>query len=134
MKFKLQHVIALAVIAIAAWFVIEATTQPGVSGLAGEPEELAFVRNENNTGPVKRVYAVAIEDSLWQEMQKYGSYMPHNKYGNTQVFFFLKGEPAPKNLTLENPVESHLQQYCLARYEKDAMGNEHFTKYPFSAD
>lgn len=134
MKFKLQHFIALAVIGMAVWFVVEATSQPGVHDLQGNPEELAFVRNENNTGPVKRVYVVAIEDTLWQEMQKYGSYMPHNKYGNTQVYFFLKSQPTPTDLVLENPIETQFQQYCLARYEKDAMGNEHFTRYPFSAD
>ncbi|MDF9800886.1 hypothetical protein OKW21_006149 [Catalinimonas alkaloidigena] len=134
MKFKIQHIIAMVVAVMAAWFVWEASTQPGVSDLAGEPVEIAFVRNENNTGPVKRVYVVAIEDTLWQEMQRYGSYMPHNKYGNTQVYFFLKAQPAPTALTLESPIETQFQQYCMGRYEKDAMGNESFTKYPFSAN
>lgn len=134
MKIKIQHVLGVMVIGLVIWFVLEATTQPGVGDLAGHPQEVAFVRNENNTGPVKRIYAVTIEDTLWQEMQTYGSYMPHNKYGNTQVYFFMKDEPSPNTLTLENPIEKQFQPNCLARYEKDAMGNEHFTRYPFTAN
>ncbi|WPP53570.1 hypothetical protein [Catalinimonas niigatensis] len=134
MKIKIQHILGIMVVGLVIWFVLEATTQPGVGDLAGDPQEVAFVRNENNTGPVKRIYAVTIEDTLWQQMQKYGNYMPHNKYGSTQVYFFMKGEAVPKTLTLENPIEEPFQQHCLARYEKDAMGNEHFTRYPFTAN
>ncbi len=134
MKFKIQHIIALLVIGLAAWFVVDATTQPGVQDLEGNPVEVAFVRNENNTGPIKRIYAVQMDDTLWQEMQKYGSYMPHNKYGNTQVYFFLKSRDMPQTLTLENPIQEQFRPYCLARFEKDAMGNENFTKHPFMAD
>lgn len=114
------------------WFVLEATTQPGVGDLAGDPQEVAFVRNENNTGPIKRIYAVTIEDTLWQQMQKYGNYMPHNKYGNTQVYFFLKNAPVPETLHLDSLFDTSYKPHTLAKYEKDAMGKEHFTRFPFN--
>lgn len=132
MKLNKTYFFGLIVLALVVWFVMEATTQPGVESLAGSPEEVAFVRNENNTGPVKRVYIVSIADTLWNVMEKYGSYMPHNKYGNTQVYFFPKGRELPENITLENPVPEEYQTYCLGRFEKNAMGSESFVRYPFS--
>jgi hypothetical protein len=134
MKFKMQYIWGGVVLALVVWFVLEATTQPGIDDLEGDPEEIAFVRNENNTGPVRRVYAVSIADTLWQEMQKYGSYMPHNKYGSTQVYFFLKDDPAPENLHLDSLFDSRYKSYVLAKYEKNAMGTESFARFPFSED
>ena len=106
-------------------------TQPGVQDLEGDFKRVAFYRNENNTGPVERVYAVTVADTLWGEMEKYGAYMPHNKYGNTRVDFFLEGTPVPSTLSPgpEN-LEKEFQEYVLARYEKDAMGRVSFIKSP----
>jgi len=132
MKIKKTYFFGIIVLALVVWFVLEATTQPGVEDLAGNPEEVAFVRNENNTGPVKRVYIVSIADTLWDVMETYGSYMPHNKYGNTQVYFFPKGQPLPQDISLDEPVSSTYQNSCLGRYEKNAMGSESFVSYPFS--
>lgn len=132
MKFNKTYFFGLIVLALVTWFVMEATTQPGIEGLTGEPTEVAFVRNENNTGPVKRVYIVSIADTLWDTMEQYGSYMPHNKYGNTQVYFFSKDKDAPDEITLENPVPEAYQPDCLGRYEKNAMGSESFVSYPFA--
>jgi len=132
MKIKKTYFFGLIVLALVVWFVLEATNQPGISELPGEPAELAFVRNENNTGPVKRVYVVGITDTLWNTMEAYGNYMPHNKYGNTRVYFFLKGQPFPENPDLDDPVSADLQPFCLGRYEKNAMGSESFVRYPFA--
>ena len=131
MKFKVQHVLGAVVLALVIWFVLEGLTQHGVDDLEGSPREIAFVRNENNTGPVRRVYAVSMADTLWQEMQKYGTYMPHNKYGNTQVYFFLKDDPAPDNLHLDSLFDEQYKPYVLAKYEKNAMGTESFVRFPF---
>lgn len=132
MKIKKTYFFGLIVLALVVWFVLEATNQPGVEDLAGEPEEVAFIRNENNTGPVKRVYIVSIADSLWNVMEAYGSYMPHNKYGNTQVYFFLKSQPHPEKLSLQTAITEEYQPFCLARFEKNAMGSESFVRYPFA--
>jgi hypothetical protein len=106
--------------------------QPGVQDLKGNFTEVAFYRNENNTGPVIRIYAVAVEDTLWEEMKKYGNYMPHTKYGNTKVYFFAKGKSAPsKVFPGEENFEKDYQPFCLALYEKDAMSGVSFQKNPF---
>lgn len=121
----------MVVLALVVWFTLEATTQPGIDNLGGSPKEIAFVRNENNTGPIQRIYAVSIEDTLWQEMQQYGSYMPHTKYGSTQVYFFLKDTPAPEHLHLDSLFDDSYRSYCIAKYEKNAMGTELFARFPF---
>lgn len=129
---KKRYFFAPLVFILMIWFVREATTQPGVTELSGEPQEIAYTRNENNTGPVKRVYVVSFADTLWQEMEKYGRYMPHNKYGNTQVYFFRADQPYPQTVSLDDPIAKNYRPYCLARFEKDAMGAERFVRYPFT--
>lgn len=110
-------------------------SQPTVDDLEGDFTESAHYRNENNTGPIVRLYAVSIADTLWQEMENYGNMMPHTKYGNTKVYFFSKGMDAPSEISPVSPYfEAHYQQYCLAKYEKSAMGEVSFRKYPFSND
>lgn len=107
-------------------------SQPGVQDLEGDFKRVAFFKNENNTGPVERIYAVTITDTLWGEMEKYGAYMPHTKYGNTKVYFFLEKDPAPELLMPgQENFEQRFREYCLARYEKDAMGQVAFVKDPF---
>jgi hypothetical protein len=128
----MKKIIASIVAVLLIWFIWDAVSQPGVQDLSGNFEEEAFYRNENNTGPIIRIYAVSAEDTLWHEMRQYGNYMPHNKYGNTKVFFFLKGKAVPGKIYpgAEN-FNKELKEYCLAVYEKDAMGNVTFRRQPF---
>jgi len=131
-KSRRKYLIGIVVALFIIWFIADAVNEPSVQDLKGNLEEVAFYRNENNTGPIIRIYAVTLTDTLWQEMEQYGKFMPHTKYGNTKVYFFLSERPFPKTVNpgAENfPAE--LQKYCLARYEKDAMGNVSFRKYPF---
>jgi hypothetical protein len=120
------------VAALLIWFMVDALSQPGVKDLKGDFREMAFYRNENNTGPIVRIYSVTVADTLWGEMEQYGNYMPHTKYGNTKVYFFRQGSPAPEQIYpgKEN-FSGEMNKYCLAMYEKDAMGNIIFRKYPF---
>jgi hypothetical protein len=129
---KLRNGILLLLLALLAYIVYDATMQPGTGDLAGDFEEVAIYRNENNTGPVTRIYAVTLADSLWEEMRQYGNYMPHTKYGSTKVYFFLKGRPAPKKVYpgRENFDEVY-NPHCLALYEKDAMSSITLRKAPF---
>lgn len=114
------------------WFIADAVNQPGVQDLTGDFKEVAFYRNENNTGPITRIYAVTVTDTLWQQMQQYGNYMPHTKYGNTKVYFFFKDKPVPAQLYPgKTNFDAHLKRHCLAQYEKGTMGNISFRKYPF---
>jgi hypothetical protein len=130
---KLFYGLMIAVAALVIWIMVDSLSQPGVSELKGEYTEKAFYRNENNTGPIVRIYAVHVADSLWEEMEKYGNYMPHTKYGNTKVFFFSEIENTPNELSPESPYfDPSLEVFCTAMYEKTAMGQVRFVKYPFN--
>jgi hypothetical protein len=129
---KLFYGLGIIVFAIVVWIMVDSLSHPGVSDLEGEFTEVANFRNENNTGPIIRIYAVHTPDSLWDEMEKYGNYMPHTKYGNTKVFFFSKLENTPKEVFPGQPYfERGFEQHCIALYEKTAMGQVTFAKYPF---
>lgn len=125
MKYFLTSILAVLII----WFIWDAISQPGIRNLKGNFQEEAFYRNENNTGPIIRIYTVSVEDTLWHEMRQFGNYMPHNKYGNTKVYFFLKGKPIPSEIYPgEENFNKRFKEYCLAVYEKDAMSNINFKK------
>ncbi|PRY16470.1 hypothetical protein CLV24_101316 [Pontibacter ummariensis] len=129
---KLKHLLIALSIALVAWFIYDTFSLPSVDDLDGNFKEVAMYRNENNTGPITRVYAVTVEDTLWQQMQAYGDYMPHTKYGNTKVFFFLKSGPAPTQVYPgETNYEAEFQDYTVAKYEKDAMGQVSFVRFPY---
>ena len=114
------------------WFIADAMNQPGVQDLKGEFQEVALYRNENNTGPIIRIYAVTVADTSWQEMEQYGNFMPHTKYGNTTVYFFPQGSPAPNQLRAgQENFNPELNPHCLAKYHKDVMGNVSFKRFPF---
>jgi hypothetical protein len=107
-------------------------TQPGPADLKGNFKEVAFIRNEQNTGPVIRVYAVVVSDTLWKEMIDYGNFMPYNKYGNTTVYFFLNKNPYPKQLIIgSNNFDSKFNNYCIGVYQKDVMSQVSLKKLPF---
>lgn len=126
------YALILVVAALMVWIISDTVTQPGISDLEGEFEELAFYRNENNTGPIVRIYAVYASDTLWDQMRAYGEFMPHTKYGNTKVYFFSSKENAPKTLRSDEPnFDEGYNTYCTGFYEKSAMGQERFVKYPF---
>ena len=125
-----KYLLFLMAAALVAWFTIDAFTQPGVQDLQGGFEEVAVYRNENNTGPVVRIYAVTVAEPEVAEMEQYGNYMPHTKYGNTKVYFFRKGQPVPTELSPgEENFPVRFQASLLARYEKDAMGQVTFRKF-----
>lgn len=114
------------------YIIFDSTSQPNVNDLKGNFKEVAVYRNENNTGPIVRVYAVTVRDSLWGEMEKYGELMPYTKYGSTTVYFFQEGKPVPKKLVAgENDFDISIKQNCLAQYNKDANGQVSFVKNPF---
>jgi hypothetical protein len=128
----LFYAIILVISLLVFWIVSDTLTQPGVGDLNGEFIEMAKYRNENNTGPVIRVFAVLASDTLWNEMKAYGDFMPHTKYGNTKVYFFLDKENTPERLNSTEPYfDSRFQNNCVAQFERTAMGETRFKKYPF---
>lgn len=129
---KLFYGLGFVVAALVIWIMVVSLSQPGVGELKGEFTEVSFYRNENNTGPIVRIYAVHSPDSLWDEMEKYGNFMPHTKYGNTKVYFFSQMDMTPKDLSPDSPhFNSSAVAYCIGMYEKTAMGQVSFVKYPF---
>lgn len=129
---KLFYFIGGLVVGLVIYITVDTLIQPGVGDLEGDFEEISFYRNENNTGPVIRVYAVVISDTLWAEMKQYGDFMPHTKYGNTKVFFFMDKTNTPQKVQGSEPYfNQNLQPFCIAKYEKSAMGETKFFKYPF---
>jgi hypothetical protein len=129
---KTKYVFGLGSGALLIWFIADTFSQPSPQDLPGDFQEVAMVRNENNTGPVVRIYAVTVGDtSRWQEIQQYGALMPYTKYGSTKVFFFAKSGSSPTRLQLKPPhFTSELNRYCLASYEKDVMSKVTFLKHP----
>ncbi|KPQ14641.1 MAG: hypothetical protein HLUCCX10_10320 [Algoriphagus marincola HL-49] len=120
--------ISLAVTALLIYIMMESFSQPGMERFKGKYEEIDFYRNENNTGPVLRIYAVRVLDTDPSWMKEFGEAQPHTKYGKTKVFFF-KDIPS-ESLTL-TPKEPHFpkewEKYLLASYEKSILGESRFT-------
>jgi hypothetical protein len=128
----LYYSLLLAVFLVLWWIIGDTISQPGIGDLEGSYVEMAMFRNENNTGPVVRIFAVHAADTLWEEMRAYGDFMPHTKYGNTKVFFFLEDLKESIHVFPNQPyVSSELAYLCVAKYEKTAMGEVNFVKYPY---
>ena len=93
----------------------------------GKYEELGTYRNENNTGPIVRLYAVKVLDNSNEWMEEYGNSLPHNKYGRTMVFFFEDEIDQDIPLSPKEPYYSEvLKSYLVASYEKTPMGEVRF--------
>lgn len=128
-KFKL--ILAGVALISVLFFVYDSLTQPGINDLTGGYKELAVYRNENNTGPVVRIYAVSVKDVNPVEMQQYGEFMPYTKYGTTTVYFF-KGDTLPDRVYPgESNFDKKFEEYCIAAYKKDASGIVTFEPLPF---
>lgn len=131
-KNRLRNGIILGILSLLGYILYDSFSQPSTGDLSGEFKEVAFYRNENNTGPVNRIYAVTLKDTLWQQIQTYGELMPHTKYGTTKVYYFLQGKPAPTHVSAgKDNFEDIFKPYCLAVFEKDALSRISFKKYPF---
>lgn len=131
---KQRYLIIVVTLAIFGYILWDSLSQPGTKDLKGDFTQVAFYRNEQNTGPIIRIYAVTVADTLWQEMKHFGDYMPYNKYGNTTVYFFLKGQPFPVRLHPDDGnFEAQYQKHCIAKYEKNSMSQTFLIKQPFKS-
>ncbi|KQM77276.1 hypothetical protein ASE74_18715 [Pedobacter sp. Leaf216] len=131
-KNSLTYIILAAVVILTFFIVKDTLNQKGVEDMKAGFTEIAKYRNANNTGPVQRIYIVTVKDSVWKEMEDYGNLMPHTKYGNTKVYFFMEHTNVPK--TLEPGEVNFDPQYnksCMALFEKSAMSQVAFNKHPF---
>ena len=130
-KYK-AYILLLSVLIIIA-IIWNAITEPGIKDLKSNFKEAAFIRNEQNTGPVIRIYAVSLNSEDWKEMEQYGNYMPHTKYGTTRIYFFLNNSEIPEELNFgEVNIPERYKKNCIAIYEKDGMSQTSIRKYPFN--
>lgn len=128
---KPKYLALVAIALLASWFVYDSLSQPTGQDLPGNFQEVASYRNENNTGPITRVAAVTVADTLWSEMRQYGDLAPYTKYGKTTIYFFQQGQPVPQAVQPgEVNFSPEFNKSCLAKYEKGAMSNVSFEKYP----
>jgi hypothetical protein len=127
--FKAKYLLLVIVLAGLIWMLKDSFNQPGVSDLEGNFKEISFYRNENNTGPVMRIYTVSVSDTFYKEMVSYGNLMPHTKYGTTTVYFFKAGLPIPTALKADNPhFDKAFAAHCIGVYEKNGMSQVSFSK------
>lgn len=104
--------------------------ESGLSDLETQFTEQAFVRNENNTGPVQRRYIVTVSDTVWSELERYGRLMPYTKLGSTEVFFFKAGSNHPTELNLKGePFPKTYEAGLVAIYSKNTMARVNFKKF-----
>lgn len=125
--------IILAIIAVIVFFILFSLfTSENVNSIEGGFTELAFERNENNTGPIQRVYAYSVADTLWGQMQLHVDLLPHSKYGTTQVYYFLASNipEVGVKLSLEGLSED-AKRYCIAQAKKDGQARIKLAKFPF---
>lgn len=123
MKQKRFILLAVAVTAVLYLIIRAFLNQPDASELKGKFKEVAFVRNEQNTGPVIRIYGATVEKMEDAQFQAYGDLMPHTKYGTTTVYFFKNGEPVPNKLNIDTPNYDTTRYRPVAKYVKNPIGN-----------
>ena len=128
----LAYIIAAAVLILVFLMVRDTLSQPGIDDMKAGFKEVAKFRNDNNTGPVQRIYVVTVKDSIWKELEDYGNLMPHTKYGNTKVYYFLEGSKVPENVQPGDVnFDPSFNKSCIALFEKSAMSQVAFNKHPF---
>ncbi|MCF2498327.1 hypothetical protein [Dyadobacter chenhuakuii] len=127
-----KYIFLILIIAVIGYIIYDSTSQPTVDDLKGNFKEVATFRNENNQGPIIRIYAASVEGPVFDEMQKYGDMMPYTKYGTTTVYFFDASKPFPKTLAATDPgFDPQYNDNCYAVYTKDQNGAVSFRKSPF---
>ena len=129
---KINIFLTLLSIGLLIWMLKGTFFQPGPGDLKSGFTDIAYYRNENNTGPVQYVFSVTVKDTVWTEMETFGNYKPHHKGGSTKVYYFLEGSPSPKELMPgKTNFNNSFNSSCIAMYEKTPVGNVIVTKYPF---
>ena len=107
----------------------ESLTQPGLERFEGKFEELSSFRNENNTGPILRIFVVKANTNDEDLMREYGNSMPHTKYGKTFVFFVSNEIKEEIIISQEEPfISKNLQPFVLNTYVKMPMGEARLTQ------
>ncbi len=128
----MKKYIIIGAIILIALMIYSMFAEENIHDLKGDFKEVAFTRNENNTGPVVRIYAFTVADTLWSTMKEHTNLLPHTKYGTTEAYYFLNSDIAPESVNLKHPkIAFEFESYCIAKTVKDGMGNVKIFPYPF---
>lgn len=96
--------------------------------IRGNFTETAFYRNENNSGPVIRLYAVKVDSPLVADFEAYGNSMPHTEHGTTRIFFFDSKQGAPEKLSKGSPHYDTTRYRAIWVFQKNAVGKTEGSK------
>ncbi len=125
-----KTILISAVIILIGIMIYNSLSQPGIKDLNTDFKEISFVRNEQNDGPILRAYVVTVDSINFADFKTYGDFMPHNKYGNTKVYFFAQEKSFPTSVSLIKPFfTEQFEKLCLAVYEKNGMGEVVVNKF-----
>ena len=117
--------LGITVFIILGVIVKESFSEQGIAAYQDQFEEVGYYRNENNTGPVLRIYAyrTLVEDP--EVLKSFADLLPHTKYGRTLVFFVAESWKDPVVLSSESPYFPELlSSHLFAKYEKTPMGEQ----------
>ena len=129
---KINKIAVLISIALLIGIIYITFNQPGDERFSTKFKEISLLRNENNTGPINRIYAVYVQDYDWNDIEAYAAAKPYTKYGSTKVYFFTEDYSDRSFLTWQSPnVPISRQEACIALYHKENNGRVTFRKYPF---
>ena len=103
----------------------ESFSEQGIAAYQDQFEEIGYYRNENNTGPVLRIYAYQTQVEDPEVLKSFADLLPHTKYGRTLVFFVHESVKAPVVLFPESPYfPASMIPSIFAKYEKTPMGEQ----------
>ena len=118
-------ILGITVFIILAMIVKESFSEQGIAAYQDQFEEVGYFRNENNTGPVLRIYAYQTQVEDPEVLKSFADLLPHTKYGRTLVFFVHESVKAPVVLSPESPhFPASLSPSIFAKYEKTPMGEQ----------
>ncbi len=117
--------LGIAVVLVLGLILTESFSEQGIAAYQDQFEEVGFFRNENNTGPVVRIYAFRTQVADPEVLKTFANLLPHTKYGRTLVFFVHESVKAPVVLSPESPhFPASLIPSIFAKYEKTPMGEQ----------
>lgn len=123
----IYYLIGVIILFVLYQIINSSVSQPGLERFEGKYEEIGFYRNENNTGPVLRIFAVRALDTNEDWMREFADAQPHTKYGKTLVFFFSEKLTQEIKLSPTEPYfSSEFREFLLAEFEKTPMGESRF--------
>lgn len=105
----------------------ESFSEQGIAAYQDQYEKIGYFRNENNTGPVLRIYVFRTKVKDPSKLKSFADLLPHTKYGRTLVFFMNESVKDSVELTPTSPYfPQSLNPFLFAEYEKTPMGEQQF--------